>query len=67
VVVQPSNELIHEVLPVGMLQCNCHIVGDATTREAIVVDPGDDAGQILALLDRHSLKVKWTTSAAPPS
>jgi glyoxylase-like metal-dependent hydrolase (beta-lactamase superfamily II) len=58
VVVQPSNELIHEVLPVGMLQCNCHIVGDPTTREAIVVDPGDDAGRILAVLDCHQLKVK---------
>ena len=35
-------KLIHEILPVGMLQCNCHIVGDPITREAIVIDPGDD-------------------------
>lgn len=52
------SKLIHEVLPVGMLQCNCHIVGDAATREAIVIDPGDDVAQILELLARHKLTVK---------
>jgi hydroxyacylglutathione hydrolase len=49
--------LIHEILPVGMLQCNCHIVGDPQTREAIVVDPGDDAARILEVIERHHLKV----------
>ena len=34
--------MIHEILAVGPLQCNCSIVGDETTREAIVIDPGDD-------------------------
>ena len=50
-------KLIHEILPVGMLQCNCHIVGDPQTREAIVIDPGDDAGRILEVIERHHLKV----------
>jgi glyoxylase-like metal-dependent hydrolase (beta-lactamase superfamily II) len=49
--------MIHEILPVGMLQCNCSIFGDEGTREAIVVDPGDDAGEILAILSRHALRV----------
>ena len=49
--------LIHEILPVGMLQCNCHIVGDPATREAIVIDPGDDAERILRVIERHHLKV----------
>jgi len=49
--------LIHEILPVGMLQCNCHIVGDPKTREAIVIDPGDDAERILEIIARHQLKV----------
>lgn len=40
-----------------MLQCNCSIFGDETTREAIVVDPGDDISEIVAILDRHQLKV----------
>jgi glyoxylase-like metal-dependent hydrolase (beta-lactamase superfamily II) len=50
-------KLIHEILPVGMLQCNCHIVGDPQTREAIVIDPGDDAARILEAIERHHLKV----------
>ena len=50
-------KLIHEILPVGMLQCNCHIVGDPDTREAIVIDPGDDAERILEAIRRHRLKV----------
>jgi hydroxyacylglutathione hydrolase len=50
-------KFIHEVLPVGMLQCNCHIVGDPQTREAIVIDPGDDAARILEVIERHRLKV----------
>lgn len=50
-------KLIHEILPVGMLQCNCHIVGDPQSREAIVIDPGDDAPRILEAIERHHLKV----------
>jgi hydroxyacylglutathione hydrolase len=50
--------MIHEILPVGMLQCNCSILGDEDSREAIVVDPGDDIPTILAILERHQLKVK---------
>jgi hydroxyacylglutathione hydrolase len=53
-----SQKLIHEILPVGMLQCNCHIVGDPQTKEAIVIDPGDDAGRILEVIQRHNFKVK---------
>jgi glyoxylase-like metal-dependent hydrolase (beta-lactamase superfamily II) len=49
--------MIHEVLPVGVLQCNCSIFGDESTREALVIDPGDDLDQIEAILDRHQLKV----------
>ena len=50
--------MIHEILSVGMLGCNCSIFGDETTREAIVVDPGDDIGEIEAILDRHGLTLK---------
>ncbi|MGB7758827.1 MAG: MBL fold metallo-hydrolase [Bryobacteraceae bacterium] len=50
--------MIHEILPVGMLQCNCSIFGDELTREAIVIDPGDDVGRILEVLAKHALKVK---------
>jgi glyoxylase-like metal-dependent hydrolase (beta-lactamase superfamily II) len=50
--------MIHEVLPVGMLGCNCSVLGDEVSREAIVVDPGDDVSEIVAILDRHQLTVK---------
>ncbi len=50
--------MIHEILPVGMLQCNCSIFGDEQSREAIVIDPGDNIDDIVAILERHSLKVK---------
>jgi len=50
--------MIHEVLPVGLLQCNCSIFGDERTREAIVVDPGDDIEKIQEVLTRHRLSVK---------
>ena len=50
--------MILETLAVGPLQCNCSILGDETSREAIVVDPGDDISRILAILARHHLTVK---------
>ena len=49
--------MIHEILPVGMLACNCSIFGDEQTREAIVVDPGDELDRIQQVLDRHHLRV----------
>ena len=49
-------KLIHEIIPVGMLHCNCSILGDPTTREAIVVDPGDEVDAILCLLYTSKLQ-----------
>jgi len=50
--------MIHEILPVGMLQCNCSIFGDEQSHQAIVIDPGDNIAGILAVLAKHALKVK---------
>jgi hydroxyacylglutathione hydrolase len=50
--------MIHEILPVGMLQCNCSIFGDEQLQEAIVIDPGDNIEDVLTILDKHSLNVK---------
>lgn len=50
--------MIHEILPVGPLQCNCSVIGDENTREAMVIDPGDDIEDVLALIEKHNLKVK---------
>jgi hydroxyacylglutathione hydrolase len=50
--------MIHVILPVGPLRCNCSIFGDEQSREAIVIDPGDELSKITAVLDEHQLKVK---------
>lgn len=55
-------KLIHEIIPVGMLQCNCSILGDPATRDAMVVDPGDDVQRILEVLRRHDLKARAIVS-----
>ncbi|MBI4462594.1 MAG: MBL fold metallo-hydrolase [Acidobacteria bacterium] len=54
--------MIHEVIPVGLLACNCQIVADADTREALVVDPGDEVERIEEILGRHQLQVKYIVS-----
>ena len=46
-------------LVVGPLQVNCYIVYDEKTREAIVIDPGDDARDILNIVNGKGLKVKY--------
>jgi hydroxyacylglutathione hydrolase len=50
--------MIHEILPVGPLQCNCSVIGDETTREGMVIDPGDDITDVLALVQKHNLQVR---------
>lgn len=48
---------IFDHLVVGPLGCNCYIVGDEATSEAIVIDPGDDADGIAASLVERGLTV----------
>ena len=47
--------MIRETFPVGLLGCNCSVVGDPRTRTAIVIDPGAEIGRVLAVLARHEL------------
>lgn len=48
---------VYERLVVGLLQCNCYLVGDPETSDAIVIDPGDDPDAILAAAERHGLRL----------
>ena len=50
--------MILETFPVGMLRCNCTILGDEVTREAMVVDPGENVPEILTRLTAHRLTLK---------
>jgi hydroxyacylglutathione hydrolase len=49
--------MIHEILPVGPLQCNCSIIGDEVSHEAMVIDPGDDISDIVTIIEKNNLKV----------
>lgn len=50
--------MIIETFPVGLLQCNCTILGDEQSGEAIVIDPGDEAPKILKRLEARGLRAK---------
>ncbi len=49
--------MIRTILPVGPLSCNCIILGDEASRQAVVVDPGDEAERIEKALAAHGLHV----------
>jgi glyoxylase-like metal-dependent hydrolase (beta-lactamase superfamily II) len=46
-------------LIVGPLQVNCYILADEKTKEAVVIDPGDDAGEILKIIIEKDFNVKY--------
>jgi len=50
--------MILETFPVGLLQCNCTLLGDEEAGEAIVIDPGDEIGRIYRRLTELGLKLK---------
>src|SRR5947199_5857422 len=50
--------MLHKVFPVGPLQCNCSVIGDEQTHEAMVIDPGDNIDHILEILKQEKLAPK---------
>lgn len=46
-------------VPVGPLQVNCFILADSDTKEAVVIDAGDDAARILHAIKENNLSVKY--------
>ena len=52
---QKPTRILIETIPVGPLQVNCYVSGCDHSRQAVVIDPGDEAGAILAALDQHRL------------
>jgi hydroxyacylglutathione hydrolase len=51
-------KMFRETFPVGPLRCNCTILANLETREAVVVDPGDEVTDILARLAKRQLTLK---------
>ena len=54
-----------ETFPVGAFQCNCTLLFNADTKQAMVVDPGDEPEEILARIDSLGATVTalWHTHA----
>ena len=50
--------MLLETFPVGPLQCNCTLLGDEASGEAMVIDPGDNIPYILSRLAARKLRLK---------
>jgi hydroxyacylglutathione hydrolase len=50
--------MLMKTLAVGPLGCNCTILADETSRDAVVIDPGDDVDKLLPLIEKQNLKVR---------
>ncbi len=59
--------MIQEVLPVGLLACNCYILGDESSGEALVIDPGDEIERVQEILTRHRLRPKTIIATPGPT
>jgi hydroxyacylglutathione hydrolase len=53
-----ADQIVFERLIVGPLDVNCYLFGDAGTRDAVCIDPGDEARYILDAVRRHCLTVR---------
>jgi hydroxyacylglutathione hydrolase len=51
--------MIVETFPVGALACNCTILADPSSGDAIVIDGGDDVPEIAARLEAHGARVRY--------
>jgi glyoxylase-like metal-dependent hydrolase (beta-lactamase superfamily II) len=51
--------MIAETFAVGALGCNCTILGDPASGEAIVIDGGDEVPEIARRLDAHGLRARY--------
>lgn len=49
--------LLMKTFVVGPFACNCVVIADQETRQAVVIDPGDESEQFLPFIQEHELKV----------
>ena len=52
---QVQSSLIVKTFPVGPLQCNCTLIGNSQSGQAILIDPGGDFEMLLQELSKHQL------------
>ncbi len=53
-----SNQIWLTSLVVGPIQTNCYILGNSSSHEAVLIDPGDEAERILQLLREKDVTPK---------
>lgn len=56
---EKNQKIIIKRIIVGPLETNCYLLGDDRTKEAIIIDPGDEAGKILGAIKENNLKPKF--------
>jgi hydroxyacylglutathione hydrolase len=49
--------LVHQVIPVGVFQANCHVLADEDSKTCVLIDPGDEPGRILDVVRDLGTKV----------
>jgi hydroxyacylglutathione hydrolase len=52
-----TKDLVIHTCPMGSLQCNCSIIYNNQTKDAIIIDPGNDAEKLLTIITEKNLKV----------
>jgi glyoxylase-like metal-dependent hydrolase (beta-lactamase superfamily II) len=50
--------MFFRTLPVGDLRANCYIIADPDSKEALIIDPGNQPERILPVIERQKLCVK---------
>lgn len=48
-----------DILPVGHMQANCYVVSSQKTKNAILIDPGDEYSTIKNFLEKNGLTAKF--------
>jgi len=54
-----EDKMIHQTIVVGPLECNCALLACEKTKEAIIIDPGEQADKIIAAVEKAGLSVKY--------
>ena len=55
----PIPVLVKNKIVVGLYQCNCYILHCSKTREAVIIDPGDEFEELFVHLSKESLELKF--------
>lgn len=45
--------------PAGVYQANCYIIFDEKVNEGFIIDPGGDASDLISLIEKKELKIKY--------